>query len=93
MSGGQSDELATAHLNAMNQIVAQAKSQGDRSMPYPWALTYSYGRALQAASIKAWGGKPDNVQAAQAALNHRSRMNSLAAMGKYQSELEQKKAA
>lgn len=81
LSGGQSDEEATAHLNAMNVIGGN-----------PWALTYSYGRALQAAPQKAWGGKAENVAAAQAAFLHRARMNSLAALGQWQNTLEKKAA-
>src|SRR3954463_5392396 len=74
LSGGQSDELATAHLNAMNR-----KFAGN----LPWPVSFSYGRALQAASLKAWKGSAANVAAGQNALLHRSRMNSLAATGKY----------
>ncbi|HEY0106379.1 MAG TPA: class I fructose-bisphosphate aldolase [Rhizomicrobium sp.] len=81
LSGGQSDEDATAHLSAMN---ARHK--------LPWALTFSYGRALQAAPQKAWSGKKENVAAAQAAFLHRARMNSLAALGKW-TPTEEKKAA
>ena len=81
LSGGQSDELATAHLSAMNARHA-----------LPWALTFSYGRALQAAPQKAWSGKNENVAAAQRAFAHRARMNGLAALGKW-SEAEEKKAA
>ncbi len=77
LSGGQSDEEATANLNAINAIG-----------PHPWKLTFSYGRALQAAPQKAWSGKADNVAAAQAAFTHRARMNSLAALGKWQGSLE-----
>jgi fructose-bisphosphate aldolase, class I len=82
LSGGQSDEEATAHLDAMNRI-------GN----LPWALTFSYGRALQAAPQKAWAGKAENVAAAQAAFTHRARMNSLASLGKWSSDQEQAKAA
>jgi fructose-bisphosphate aldolase class I len=81
LSGGQSDEEATAHLNAMN---------AGRTLP--WALTFSYGRALQHAPQKAWGGKVENVGAAQAAFTHRARMNGLAAMGQWKPELEKKAA-
>src|SRR5256884_1051154 len=77
LSGGQSDEDATAHLNAMN-----AKG------PHPWELSFSYGRALQAAAIKAWDGKPENVEAAQHAYYHRAKMNSAARTGTYAPELE-----
>lgn len=82
LSGGQSDEDATAHLDAMVKLGG-----------LPWALTYSYGRALQAAPQKAWSGKVENVAAAQAAFTHRARMNSLAAQGLWSAELEARKAA
>jgi fructose-bisphosphate aldolase class I len=81
LSGGQSDEEATAHLNAMNA-----------SYDLPWALTFSYGRALQAAPQKAWGGKTENVARAQAAFAHRARMNGLAATGQWKPELEKQTA-
>lgn len=81
LSGGQSDEEATAHLNAMN-----AKYE------LPWALTFSYGRALQAAPQKAWSGKSENVALAQQAFTHRAKMNGLAAVGKWTAELEKKAA-
>ena len=85
LSGGQSDELATAHLNAMNRNFAGK---------LPWPVSFSYGRALQAASLKAWKGSAANVAAGQAALLHRSRMNSLACTGKYSdAEENQAKAA
>src|SRR5690242_7865727 len=70
LSGGQSDEDATAHLSAMNAIGG-----------LPWPLTFSYGRALQAAPQKAWSGKAENVGAGQAAFAHRALMNSLASLG------------
>ena len=81
LSGGQSDEEATAHLDAMNKL-------GN----LPWGLTFSYGRALQAAPQKAWGGKSENVAAAQRAFSHRARMNGLAALGQWKSDLERKAA-
>jgi fructose-bisphosphate aldolase class I len=81
LSGGQSDEEATAHLSAMNAI-------GN----LPWPLTFSYGRALQQAALKAWGGREENVKAAQSAFNHRARMNGLAAKGQWQQQHEQKAA-
>ena len=81
LSGGQSDEEATAHLSAMNAIGG-----------LPWALTFSYGRALQAAPQAAWAGKPENVAAGQAAFAHRALMNSLAALGKW-NPADEKKAA
>ncbi len=77
LSGGQSDEAATEHLSLMNAMG-----------PLPWALTFSYGRALQAAALKAWGGKPENVAAGQRAFAHRARMNGLAALGKWEEKLE-----
>ncbi len=81
LSGGQSDELATAHLDAMNKLGGG-----------PWTLSFSYGRALQAAPLKAWKGSAANVAAAQAAFLHRARLNGLAAVGKYSAELEKKAA-
>jgi fructose-bisphosphate aldolase, class I len=79
LSGGQSDELATSHLNAMNRMF-----KGE----LPWPVSFSYGRALQAASLKAWKGNAANVAAAQAALIHRSRMNGLASAGAYTQSAE-----
>jgi fructose-bisphosphate aldolase class I len=81
LSGGQSDEDATAHLNAMNA-----------GYDLPWELTFSYGRALQHAPQKAWAGKSENIAAAQAAFTHRAKMNSLAARGKWE-PAEEKLAA
>jgi fructose-bisphosphate aldolase class I len=81
LSGGQSDEEATAHLDAMNKIGG-----------LPWKLTFSYGRALQAAPQKAWAGKNENVAAAQRAFSHRAAMNSLAARGQWKQDLEKKAA-
>ena len=77
LSGGQTDEQATAHLSAMNQIDA-----------LPWTLTFSYGRALQTAALVAWDGQEKNVAKAQAAFEHRARMNSLAALGEWKPELD-----
>jgi fructose-bisphosphate aldolase class I len=77
LSGGQSDEEATAHLDAMNKIGG-----------LPWALTFSYGRALQAAPQKAWSGKADNVVAGQKAFSHRAKMNGLASKGEWSKSLE-----
>jgi len=82
LSGGQSDELATAHLNAMN-----------RMGPHPWELSFSYGRALQAPALKAWGGSEENVAAAQEAYLHRARMNGLARSGEYSEDREAAVAA
>ena len=81
LSGGQSDVEATARLNATNRI-------GD----LPWRLSFSYGRALQAAPQKAWSGKAENKSAAQAAFAHRAEMNGLATLGKWSAELEKKAA-
>src|ERR1700742_5081846 len=81
LSGGQSDEEATAHLDAMNKIGG-----------LPWKLTFSYGRALQAAPQKAWSGKTENVAAGQRAFTHRARMNALASTGKWSDDLEKKAA-
>jgi fructose-bisphosphate aldolase class I len=82
LSGGQSDADATAHLDAMNRIGG-----------LPWRLTFSYGRALQAAPQKAWSGKAENAAAGQRAFTHRARMNSLASKGEWQADLEKQKAA
>jgi len=73
LSGGQSEEDATRNLNAINQV------QGKK----PWALTFSYGRALQASCLAAWGGKSENVAKAQGVLLQRAKANSLASVGKY----------
>ena len=78
LSGGQPDELATAHLSAMNE----------RHKNLPWELSFSYGRALQAAALKAWGGKKDQIGAAQEAYLHRARCNSAARTGAYSAEME-----
>jgi fructose-bisphosphate aldolase class I len=77
LSGGQTDEQATARLNAINQLG-----------PHPWQVSFSYGRALQAAAQKAWKGDAANVDNAQAAFLHRARMNSLARTGEYAPDLE-----
>ena len=79
LSGGQTDEDATAHLNAMNKIL------GDSS---PWNLTYSYGRALQAPSLKTWGGETNNITKAQQEFLKRAKLNSLASKGEYASSME-----
>jgi fructose-bisphosphate aldolase class I len=81
LSGGQSDEDATAHLDAMNKI-------GN----LPWRLTFSYGRALQHAPQKAWSGRSENVAAAQRVFSHRARMNGLASMGQWKQDLEMRAA-
>jgi len=81
LSGGQSDESATAHLNAM------AAMKG-----LPWPLTFSYSRALQNPALKTWRGQPGNAGAAQKAFHHRAQMNGLAAQGKWSADLERKAA-
>jgi fructose-bisphosphate aldolase, class I len=81
LSGGQSEVQATENLNAINQLGG------------PWALSFSYGRALQASALAAWGGDPANAGAAQAAFAHRARMNAKAAAGEWSAELEQPVAA
>jgi fructose-bisphosphate aldolase class I len=81
LSGGQSEESATQHLNVMNS--------GD---PQPWELTFSYGRALQQSALKTWGGNPANVSAAQAVYYHRARMNGLSRTGDYRPEMEKEAA-
>jgi fructose-bisphosphate aldolase class I len=81
LSGGQSDEDATAHLDAMNKIGG-----------LPWPLTFSYGRALQHAPQTVWKGKAENVAAAQRAFAHRARMNGLATLGQWKADLEKKAA-
>ncbi|MBI1362603.1 MAG: fructose-bisphosphate aldolase class I [Proteobacteria bacterium] len=78
LSGGQADDVATANLNAMNAAAGEK----------PWKLSYSYGRALQAAALKAWGGKPANIAAGKRAFYHRAKMNSMAAMGTYKAIME-----
>src|SRR5271155_3116864 len=81
LSGGQSDEAATAHLDAMNRM-------GDT----PWRVSFSYGRALQAAPQKVWSGKSENVAAAQRAFGHRAMMNGLAPLRQWKADLERKAA-
>jgi fructose-bisphosphate aldolase class I len=78
LSGGQSDQQASENLNAIN-------SRG----PRPWALSFSYGRALQAPALKAWGGDPANVEAGQSFLALRARANSAAAEGRYSADMEE----
>jgi fructose-bisphosphate aldolase class I len=82
LSGGQTDEAATAHLNAMNAL-------GE----HPWQLSFSYGRALQAPALKAWGGEAENVEAGQRAFLHRARLNGAARTGSYSPEMEELAAA
>ena len=78
LSGGQSAELATAHLNAMNAAHPSL----------PWPLSFSYGRALQEPCLKAWAGKPENVAKAQEVLLHREKCNSYASLGKYTQDMK-----
>jgi fructose-bisphosphate aldolase class I len=82
LSGGQTDENATAHLDAMNRIGGA-----------PWPLTFSYSRALQAVALKAWRGNAAHVAAAQKAFHHRARMNGLAAKGQWSKDLEKEAVA
>ena len=77
LSGGQTDEQATARLNEMNKLG-----------PHPWELSFSYGRALQAAALQAWKGDPANVPAAQAAFAHRAKLNGAARSGTYTDSME-----
>ena len=83
LSGGQSDVLATSHLNAINKL----------DLPKPWRISFSYGRALQDPAMETWRGKQQNLKAAQQAFYHRAKCNSAAAIGKYTSALEGKKSA
>ncbi|MFA4873422.1 MAG: class I fructose-bisphosphate aldolase [Patescibacteria group bacterium] len=78
LSGGQSEVEATENLNAINKMG-----------PFLWKLSFSYGRALQDSVLKCWGGKEENVAAAQQKFLHRARMNSLATLGKYFKEMEE----
>jgi fructose-bisphosphate aldolase class I len=82
LSGGQTDEDATAHLNAMNAMG-----------PHPWELSFSYGRALQAPALKAWAGDAANVASAQAAYLLRAKLNGLARSGSYSPNMETQVAA
>jgi fructose-bisphosphate aldolase class I len=77
LSGGQTDEEATAHLSAMNQRT-----------DLPWRLTFSYGRALQNPALRLWRGLPENTRAAQAAFAHRAHMNALASLGRWRPDLD-----
>ena len=82
LSGGQSDVLATSHLNAINKL----------DLPKPWRISFSYGRALQDPAIEAWHGKQENLKAGQQAFYLRAKCNSAAALGTYTSDLEGKKS-
>jgi fructose-bisphosphate aldolase, class I len=77
LSGGQDEQAASAHLNAINALPG----------PHPWPLSFSYGRALQATALAAWRGDPQRMEAAQRAFSHRARCNSAAAAGRYSPEL------
>lgn len=77
LSGGQTDEEATAHLSAMNRISGK-----------PWPMTFSYGRALQNVSLRTWAGRRENFQSARQAFTHRAHMNSLAALGEWTNDLD-----
>jgi len=77
LSGGQTDQAATAHLSEMNRIGG-----------VPWELSFSYGRALQAPALKAWGGKPENLEAGQRAFYERARLNGAARSGNYSADME-----
>jgi fructose-bisphosphate aldolase class I len=81
LSGGQTEVQATENLNAINQVGG------------PWALSFSYGRALQQSALQVWSGDTANAEAAQAAFRHRARMNALAVAGEWSAELEQPVAA
>ncbi len=83
LSGGQSDTVATAHLNAMNAM----------DTAQPWQLSFSYGRALQAPTLEAWAGKAENATAAKDALYRRARLNGAARYGRYSAEMEREAAA
>jgi fructose-bisphosphate aldolase class I len=78
LSGGQTDRIATAHLNAINRLPG----------PKPWKISFSYGRALQDAALEAWHGRDENVKAAQEALAHRARCNGAASLGRYTDDME-----
>ena len=82
LSGGQSAEVATAHLNAMNSLGAT----------HPWALSFSYGRALQDPCLRTWAGDSANEAAAQTVLYHREKLNGAASLGQYTAEMEQQAA-
>jgi fructose-bisphosphate aldolase class I len=82
LSGGQSDEAATANLNAMNAL----------STGHPWQISFSYGRALQAPALKAWGGKSANIDAGKRAFQHRAKLNSAARYGRYTAQMEKELA-
>jgi fructose-bisphosphate aldolase, class I len=78
LSGGQSDQMATTHLNAINRLPG----------PRPWTISFSYGRALQDPALLAWHGQDANLKAGQEALHHRARCNGAASLGTYTDEME-----
>ncbi|MBT8207999.1 MAG: fructose-bisphosphate aldolase, partial [Acidimicrobiia bacterium] len=78
LSGGQTEQESTANLNAINALG-----------PHPWEVSFSYGRALQASALRAWGGVAENVGEAQAAYLHRAKMNGLAHNGAYDADMEE----
>jgi len=78
LSGGQTDRLATAHLDAINRLPG----------PKPWKISFSYGRALQDAALEAWHGQDENMKSAQEALLHRARCNGAASLGRYTDDME-----
>lgn len=82
LSGGMSDEDASANLNAINQL---ARSKGQQA---PWRITFSYGRALQQLAMKTWGGQAGNIAAAQQAIAKRAKLNGLASLGQYAASME-----
>jgi len=82
LSGGQSDRIATAHLNAINRLPG----------PTPWRISFSYGRALQDSALEAWQGREENLKTAQEALSHRARCNGAASLGMYTDDMERNPA-
>jgi fructose-bisphosphate aldolase class I len=78
LSGGQSDRLATIHLDAINRLPG----------PKPWKISFSYGRALQDPALEAWHGRDENLKAGQEALSHRARCNGAASLGTYTDDME-----
>ena len=83
LSGGQSDRLATAHLNAINRLLD----------PKPWKVSFSYGRALQDAALETWHGRDENLKAGQEAMSHRARCNGAASLGRYTDDMEASSAS
>jgi fructose-bisphosphate aldolase class I len=82
LSGGQSDRVATLHLNAINR----------QPGPRPWKISFSYGRALQDPALEAWHGRDENLKAGQHALSHRARCNGAASLGTYSDDMEERSA-